>query len=261
MNPVDKVLPAEPEAVALGPLLGRLRELIVQARTQALRAVDAIQVQTCWEIGRHIVDFEQQGQARATYGARLMPQLAERLTQEFGRGFDASNLRNMRMFYQTFSIRDALRHELNWTHYRRLLRVESEAARQWYVSEAVRQNWSSRALERQIGTLYYESLLANQDKAAVAAEASALLAPLGQTPREFVRDPVLLEFLGLPGTGRLLESDLEQGLMDKLQAFCWNWARALPSWRSSSASAPQARTSTSTWCFTTTCSSALCCLT
>ena len=89
------------------------------------------------------------------------------------------------------------------------------------MSEAVRQNWSSRALERQISTLYYERLLASQDKAAVAAEASALLAPLSQTPREFVRDPVQLEFLGLPGTGRLLESDLEQGLMDKLQAFFW----------------------------------------
>lgn len=103
MNPLDKVSP-EPEAVALGPLLGRLRELIVQARTQALRAVDAIQVHTCWEIGRYIVEFEQQGQARATYGARLLPQLAERLTQEFGRGFDARNLRHMRTFYQAFPI-------------------------------------------------------------------------------------------------------------------------------------------------------------
>lgn len=219
MTHLDKVSPAEPDAVALGPLLGRLRELIVQARTQALRAVDAIQVHTCWEIGRYIVEFEQQGQARATYGARLLPQLAGRLTQEFGRGFDARNLRHMRTFYQAFPIWDAVRTELSWTHYRTLLRVESEAARQWYVREAVRQNWSSRALERQIGTLYYERLLASQDKAAVAAEASALLAPLGQTPREFVRDPVMLEFLGLPGAGRLLESDLEQGLMDKLQAF------------------------------------------
>lgn len=170
MNPVDKVSPAEPEAVALGPLLGRLRELIVQARTQALRAVDTIQVQTCWEIGRYIVEFEQQGQARATYGARLLPQLAERLMQEFGRGFDARNLRHMRTFYQSFPIWDAVRTELSWTHYRTLLRVESEAARQWYVREAVRQNWSSRALERQISTLYYERLLVSQDKAAVAAE-------------------------------------------------------------------------------------------
>lgn len=165
------------------------------------------------------MEFEQQGQTRATYGARLLPQLAESLTQEFGRGFDVTNLRHMRAFYQAFSIRDALRPELSWTHYRRLLQLDNEAARQWYVNEAVSQRWSSRALERQINTLYYERLLASQDKAAVAAEANTLLAPLNQTPREFVRDPVLLEFLGLPGTGRLLESDLEQGLMDKLQAF------------------------------------------
>ncbi|WP_296446508.1 PDDEXK nuclease domain-containing protein [Rhodoferax sp. UBA5149] len=163
--------------------------------------------------------FEQQGQSRATYGARLLPQLAERLTQEFGRGFDARNLRHMRTFYQAFPIWNAVRTELSWTHYRTLLRLDNETARQWYVNEAVSQNWSSRALERQINTLYYERLLASQDKAAVAAEANTLLAPLNQTPREFVRDPVLLEFLGLPGTGRLLEADLEQGLMDKLQAF------------------------------------------
>jgi len=180
---------AKPDAIALGPLPGQLRDLIVQARMQALRAVDTIQVQTCWQIGRHIVEFEQQGQSRATYGARLLPQLAERLTQEFGRGFDASNLRYMRLFYQAFPIRDALRHELSWTHYRRLLRLDNEAARQWYVNEAVSQNWSSRPLERQINTLYYERLLASQDKAAVAAEANTLLAPLNQTPREFVRDP------------------------------------------------------------------------
>ncbi len=202
-----------------GNLLDQLRGLIVQARAQALRAVDTVQVRTCWEIGRHIVEFEQQGQARASYGAKLLPGLAERLTAEFGRGFDASNLRYMRLFYQAFPNCDALRHELSWTHYRRLLRIESESARQWYMHEAAGQNWSSRALERQVNTLYYERLLASQDRAAVEAEADTNLASLKQSPREFVRDPVLLEFLGMPGTGRLLESDLEQGLMDKLQAF------------------------------------------
>ncbi|MDP1993363.1 MAG: PDDEXK nuclease domain-containing protein [Syntrophales bacterium] len=202
-----------------GNLLDQLRGLIEQARSQALRTVDVIQVRTCWEIGRHIVEFEQQGEARATYGARLIPQLSARLTQEFGRGFDARNLRHMRGFYLAFPIWDAVRTELSWTHYRNLLRVADEAARQWYMHESATQNWSSRALERQISTLYYERLLASQDKAAVTAEAKALLAPINQSPREFVRDPVLLEFLGLPGAGRLLESDLEQGLMDKLQAF------------------------------------------
>ena len=203
----------------LTDLLGALRDLIQQGRQQALRAVDMVQVQTCWEVGRHIVEFEQGGQVRAVYGKRLLPRLAETLTAEFGKGFDASNLRYMRLFYQAFPIRDALRHELSWTHYRNLLRVEGEQARLWYMNEAAMQNWSARALDRQIGTLYYERLLLSKDKGAVAAEADANVQGLEQSPREFVRDPVMLEFLGLPGTGKLLESTLEQALMDKLQGF------------------------------------------
>jgi len=199
-------------------LLQRLRELIQGARQKALRAVDAVQVQTCWEIGRHIVEFEQGGAARAEYGIRLIPILAESLTREFGRGFDASNLRYMRLFYQAFPIRDALRHELSWTHYRILLKVEQEGARSWYMAEAVAQGWTTRALERQISTLYYERLLGSSDRSAVKQEASNAITPL-QTPRDFVRDPVMLEFLGLPGVGRLLEADLERALLDNLQAF------------------------------------------
>ncbi|MGK4341966.1 PDDEXK nuclease domain-containing protein [Ectopseudomonas oleovorans] len=203
----------------LQPLLAELAELIRQARQQAVRAVDVIQVQTCWEVGRHIVEFEQGGQARAAYGKKLLPTLANGLTAEFGRGFDASNLRYMRLFYQAFPIRDALRHELSWTHYRSLLKVDSDSARQWYMNEAAAQNWSTRALERQIGTLYYERLLASQDRSAVEQEAASKLQALGKSPREFVRDPVLLEFLGLPNAGALLESELEQALIDQLQQF------------------------------------------
>jgi predicted nuclease of restriction endonuclease-like (RecB) superfamily len=125
----------------------------------------------------------------------------------------------MRAFFQSFPIWNAVRTELSWTHYRTLLRVENEQARRWYMDETATQNWSSRALERQIGTLYYERLLLSSDKASVAAEADTLIAALPHTPREFVRDPVMLEFLGLPDTGKLLESKLEQALMDKLQAF------------------------------------------
>jgi hypothetical protein len=99
--------------------------------------------------------------------------LAEQLTTEFGKGFDASNLRYMRLFYQAFPNCDALRHELSWTHYRLLTRVEKEAGRLWYMNEAAGQNWSSRALERQIGTLYYERLLLSQDKVAVAGHEQA----------------------------------------------------------------------------------------
>lgn len=204
---------------SLQPLLDSLGELIRQARERALRAVDTIQVQTCWEIGRHIVEFEQGGQARAAYGKKLLPTLARELSAKFGKGFDASNLRYMRLFYQAFSIRDALRHELSWTHYRTLLKVDSDSARQWYMHEAAEQNWTTRALARQLGTLYYERLLASQDRAAVEQEAAANVQALSKSPREFVRDPVLLEFLGLPGAGKLLESDLEQALIDQLQGF------------------------------------------
>ncbi|MDP2830407.1 MAG: PDDEXK nuclease domain-containing protein [Sulfuricellaceae bacterium] len=200
-------------------LLSALRELIQQGRQRALRAVDMVQVQTCWEVGRHIVEFEQGGDARAAYGKKLLPRLAEALTREFGRGFDDRNLRNMRAFYQAFPIWHAVRTELSWTHYRALLRVSNEEARAWYANEAALQNWSARALDRQIGTLYFERLILSGDKISVTAEATASIAALPQIPREFVRDPVMLEFLGLPGTGKLLESKLEQALMDKLQAF------------------------------------------
>ena len=213
----------EPSAVLVKPvfaeLLKDLRTLIVESRNQVLRAVDAVQVRTCWGVGRHIVEFEQNGMARAEYGARLIPRLAERLTEEFGRGFDASNLHKMTQFYLAFPILDAVRLKLSWTHYRALLRVEDAKAREWYIDESIAQNWSARALERQIGRLYYERLLSSQDREAVKAEAAEKIAAMPLSPREFVRDPVLLEFLGLPDTGRLLETNLEQGLIQHLQSF------------------------------------------
>jgi predicted nuclease of restriction endonuclease-like (RecB) superfamily len=145
--------------------------------------------------------------------------LAKVLTVRFGKGFDASNLRYMRLFYQAFPICDALRHELSWTHYRTLLRVEKENARSWYMNEAATQNWSTRALERQIGTFYYERLLASRDRPAVEQEAATHLEQLAFGPRDIVRDPVVLEFLGMPNTGMLLETDLEQALINQLQGF------------------------------------------
>ena len=201
------------------PLLDALRELIQSGRQRALRAVDMVQVQTCWEIGRHIVEYEQAGENRALYGKQLLATLAQTLTEEFGKGFDASNLRYMRGFFRAFPIRDAVRHELSWTHYRALIRVESEMARAWYAEEAVMQNWSSRALDRQISSMYYDRLVLSKDKQAVRDEASQKVRELGVLPRNFIQDPVMLEFLGLPETGKLLESNLEAALMDKLQSF------------------------------------------
>jgi hypothetical protein len=192
--------PSELADASSTALLSALRALIQQGRQRALRTVDMVQVQTCWEIGRHIIEFEQGGEVRAAYGKKLLPRLAEQLTREFGQGFDERNLRHMRAFFQAFPIWNALRTELSWTHYRHLLRVDSAEARQWYVNEAAEQNWSARALDRQIGTLYYERLVLSADKAALADEAATNVAGLAPTPREFVRDPVMLEFLGIPGT-------------------------------------------------------------
>ena len=210
---------ASTPAEGIAPLLGALRQLIADSRQQVLQAVDTVQVQTYWHVGRHIVEFEQGGAQRAAYGLRLLPQLGQDLSAEFGRGFEERNLRNMRAFYAMFPNWNALRSELSWTHYRLLLRVDSAEARQWYVQEAAAQNWGTRALERQIGSLYYERLLLSQDKVAVTSEAQVNMAALEQSPRAFVRDPVMLEFLGLPETGRLLEAKLETALMDKLQQF------------------------------------------
>jgi len=197
-----------------------LRELIQNARLQVVRQVNSVQVQTYWHVGRHLVEFEQSGENRATYGKKLLTSLAETLTAEFGKGFDASNLRAMRLFYKAFQKCGALRHELSWTHYRLLTRLDSVEAREWYMQEAASQNWSTRVLERQISSLYYERLLSSKDKTkTLAKDRKEIQDQEAPTSRDFVRDPVMLEFLGLPDTGRLLESNLEQALMDKLQQF------------------------------------------
>jgi len=210
---------ARTDAHDIGGLLSSLREVIQTARQQVLHAVDVVQVQTCWTVGQHIVEFEQGGAARAAYGKRLLSDLAVSLTVGFGKGFDERNLRHMRAFYTLFPNWNALRSELSWTHYRSLLRIDEPDARIWYMNEAADQNWGTRALDRQIGTLYYERLLVSQDRQPLREEASANLTALKVTPREFVRDPVMLEFLGIPNTGKLLESRLEDALIVNLQSF------------------------------------------
>jgi predicted nuclease of restriction endonuclease-like (RecB) superfamily len=199
-------------------LLSDIRQIIEQARQHVHQTVNSEMVQAYWHIGRLIVEDEQQGQQRAAYGKQQLQQLSEHLTREFGKGFDASNLRNMRSFYLCFPNRDALRHKLSWTHYRLLIRVENPKAREWYMQETMDQNWSARALERQIGVLYYERLLASQDRVTVEQEAQANTTELRVRPEDYLRDPYVLDFLNLPSQ-TFLESELEQGLIDNLQQF------------------------------------------
>ncbi len=194
-----------------------IKDALLLSRNQAYTAVNSAMVQAYWQIGRIIVEHEQNGSLRAEYGKAVLQGLSERLTEEFGKGFDTRNLRNMRSFYLAFPIRNALRTELTWTHYRALLRVENEDARNWYIEECIRSGWSSRQLERQISTLYYERLLASRDKTPVIAEADELTKPLAA--ENFIKDPYVLDFLDLKDYPALRESDLEQALIDKLQEF------------------------------------------
>jgi hypothetical protein len=131
----------------------QVKTILTEARAHAYRAINTAMVAAYWEIGRVIVEEEQQGQQRAEYGKGLLVELSQRLTSDFGRGFDRTNLQQMRAFYLAHPIRDALRHELSWTHYRLLLRVEKVEARAFYEAEAVNSRWSTRELERQIQAL------------------------------------------------------------------------------------------------------------
>jgi len=220
-----------------------IRSVLESARSSAYRAVNTAMVHAYWQVGRLIVKHEQGGKGRAAYGEAVLEDLSRRLTADFGRGFDPSNLRYMRLFFQRFpnrdavrhrlpaqGIRDALRHkstgtdargdlrpELSWTHYRLLLGVEDARARGWYLSEAADQHWSTRQLDRQISVLYYERLLASRKKMPVRKEAREKLATV--TPAQFIRDPYVLEFLDLKDYPALRESALEQAIIDNLQAF------------------------------------------
>lgn len=164
------------------------------------------------------MEEEQQGVSRAEYGVKLLEELSIELSAEFGRGFDASNLRNMRAFFLAFPIRDAVRHNLSWTHYRSLSRIKDEEARLWYLNEAIAENWSARALDRQISTQNFERILSSKNHDAVRTEARSLTQSLVNDPKNIIRDPYVLEFLNLPSNG-VLESDIEQALMDNIQKF------------------------------------------
>ena len=198
-------------------IYSEIKEALLLSRNQAYSAVNFAMVQAYWQIGRIIVEHEQNGNTRADYGKSVLQELSSRLTKDFGKGFSVRTLQQMKKFYVTFPNTNALRSQLTWTHYRLLLSVENEQARQWYMDEAIASAWSSRQLERQISTLYYERLLASREQAPVRAEAVELTAPLAA--ENFIKDPYVLEFLDLKDYPSLRESDLEQALIDKLQEF------------------------------------------
>ena len=202
---------------ASGRLFSEIRQILVSARQSAYKAVNFAMVTAYWNIGRLIVEDEQQGNSRAEYGKAVLADLSRRLTEEFGKGFTEANLRNMRQFYLYFPNCYALRSELTWTHYRLLIRVQNEAARTWYMNEAAEQTWSSRQLDRQISVLYYERLFNSVDTVSVREEAEQKLSQV--TTQEFIHDPYVLDFLNLKNYPALRESNIETALINNLQDF------------------------------------------
>ena len=193
-----------------------IKKILTNARDKVYQTANFTMVEAYWQIGKSIVK-EQNGEERAEYGTGLLKELSKQMTQDFGRGFTVANLKNMRQFYLTFPNGYALRSELSWTHYRLLMRVENDNARQFYMDEAVKSQWSTRQLERQINTFFYERLLSSKNKENVAQEIQTLEPE--KTPEDIIRDPYVLEFLGLSPNDDFYESDLEQALITHLQKF------------------------------------------
>ena len=196
-----------------------IRAIIINTRNTIYKAVNTGILEANWKIGRRIVEEEQAGASRAEYGQRVINDLAEKLSVEFGRGFDARELRRYRQFYLLFPKWDALRPELTWTHYRTLIRVENERARLYYMNEAALQNWSTRALDSQIERLTYERILSSQNQLIVKEAEDAASRQAQLTPADIIKDPYVLDFLGLPSGVNFYEKDLEKALIDNLQQF------------------------------------------
>ena len=176
-------------------------------------------VQAYWNIGKLIIEEEQKGESKAEYGKQLILELSSKLSKDFGKGFGIANLKNFRQFYLTFPKSYALRSELTWTHYRLLMRVKNSKARLFYIEESISQNWSSRALDRQISSFYYERILSSKEKLPVKQESIEKTKKLQVQPKDLIKDPYILEFLDIKQDINYLEKELEQGLIDKLQQF------------------------------------------
>lgn len=231
----------------LDALYRQVREILEQARVAAARSVNTGMVRAYWLIGRKVIEEEQQGSTRAGYGDELIEQLSARLRVDFGRGFNPSNLRYMRLFYLAYpnllareihhAVRDksgrgegdgptvadrdpdrgTLNPDLSWTHYRLLTKVESPLARDFYEIEAVRNHWTSRELERQINSLLFERLARSRDKAGLMR--LALEGQETQSAEDVFKDPMVFEFAGIPESPRMVESELEEALITNLQTF------------------------------------------
>ena len=193
-----------------------IRTILLNARVKVYKNIQNEMVLTYWQIGKMI--FEKQGETnRAEYGAGIIKELSVQMTKDFGKGFNPRNLELMRQFYVSYPNANALRSELSWTHYRLLMRVDDENARNFYLDESIKSNWSTRQLEREINTFSYQRyLLSNNNEKVLVATASN---DSCDNPLDIIKDPYVLEFTGLKANDGFYESELEQALIDHLQEF------------------------------------------
>lgn len=190
------------------PLFSTIQQIIIQSRSRVFRMVNAGLLETYWQIGKTIVEDEQHGNTKAQYGKATLKILAQQLTLEFGKGFDESNLRNMRTFFNAFPIRDTLRHELSWSHYRLLARLETQEKQNYYINEAITSNWNSRQLQRQINTLAFERVAQHPTKAEDTLSIQHL-----------IKDTYILDFLGLQHDTKNTEHSIETAIINHIQQF------------------------------------------
>ena len=190
-----------------------VKEVLLQARNNTYSYINAQMIFAYWQIGKIIVEEEQKGEKRAEYGNFLLKELAQKLSLDFGKGFDERELRRIRQFYNCFPIRDALRPELTWTHYRLIIRVEDETARQYYITESITQHWSTRKLDRNISTQYFQRIIANKTKQLTNSK------EVNNTNSHFIKDPYVLEFLNLSSSITHKEKDIENAIIKHLKQF------------------------------------------
>lgn len=194
-----------------------IKTIIAQSKDKAIRAVDHQRTLMYWHIGKRIFEEEQDGKERADYGTYLIKYLSEKLQPEFGTGFSIRQINLYRQLYRTFPIVHALRAQLSWTQYKLLLGVDSEEKREFYIAETIKNNWTSRQLERQVYSNLYERLLLSNDKDSVLAVAKNEKLP--SDAKEIIKDPMFLEFLGLKRETSYYERDLENAIITHLQEF------------------------------------------
>ncbi len=198
-------------------LLSSIGRILAEGRKQAFYAVNAVLVKTYWEIGRQIVEYEQRGREKADYGSKLLEQLSDDLKARHGRGFNLRNIYLMRKFYLSFRNLQTVSAELSWSHFVELLEVDDPLAREFYNKQCVKEHWSVRELKRQVNSMLFHRIALSKDKKGVLE-----LAKRGQkieVAADLVKDPYVLEFLGIPQNFAYSEKKLEQKIIDNLQVF------------------------------------------